>query len=235
MTVNPLRFNNQSTRKQRTTARQYLLLSFFSAGLALTGCSSQTEEKRVDSQPEKQKEKTSSLQSADFQKAYDGISIPKLKQHIKYLASDELAGREPGTPGDKMTADYLINEFKSLGVKPGNGESYLQKVEMLAIDSKVGKNLTIDDIEFKFGENFVANTRKKEAVRKLENSELVFVGYGINAPEYGWNDYQGVDAKGKTVVILVNDPGYATANPELFEGNALTYYGRWTYKYEEPG
>ncbi len=175
------------------------------------------------------------LESEDFQSAYAGISIDKLKKHIKYLSSDELGGREPATEGDRLTAKYMVDEFKAMGLKPGNGDSYLQEVELLAIDSKVTKNLTIGDIQFTPLENYVANTRKKERIRAVDESELVFVGYGINAPEFGWNDYKGLDVKGKTVVILVNDPGFATGDPEVFSGNTMTYYGRWTYKYEEAG
>ena len=173
------------------------------------------------------------LQNEDFKSAYNSLSIDNLKRHIKYLSSDELAGREPGSDGDRKTAAYLVEHFTQMGLQPGNGDSYLQQVELLAIESKVTSNLKIANIEFKATENFVANTRKKESIRTLEDSDLVFVGYGINAPEYDWNDYQGLDVNGKTVVILVNDPGYATGDPELFSGNTLTYYGRWTYKFEE--
>jgi Zn-dependent M28 family amino/carboxypeptidase len=170
-----------------------------------------------------------------FKAAYDGISIPNLKKHIQYLSSDDLGGRAPASPGDKMTADYLINEFKQLGLKPGNGDSYVQQVDLLAINSAVSQGLKIGDMEFINTENYVATTRNKEKVMSLKDSELIFVGYGVNAPEFGWNDYRGLDVKGKTVVILVNDPGYATQDPEVFSGKTMTYYGRWTYKYEEAG
>lgn len=175
------------------------------------------------------------LETEDFKKAYSSFSTENLKKHIKYLSSDELAGREPATEGDRLTAKYMVDNFKSLGLSPGNGDSFLQEVELLAINSKVTKNLAIGDIEFTPLENYVANTRQKEKVRAINDSELVFVGYGINAPEFGWNDYKGLDVKGKTVVILVNDPGFATGDPEVFSGNTMTYYGRWTYKYEEAG
>lgn len=180
-------------------------------------------------------ETTSPFDKSDFKAAYDGISIPNLKKHIQYLSSDELGGRAPASPGDKLTADYLVNEFKQLGLKPGNGDSYLQQVELLAINSTVSQGLKIGDIEFSNTENYVATTRNKEKLMSLKDSELVFVGYGVNAPEFGWNDYRGLDVKGKTVVILVNDPGYATQDPEVFSGKTMTYYGRWTYKYEEAG
>ncbi|MFT6733967.1 MAG: Zn-dependent M28 family amino/carboxypeptidase [Polaribacter sp.] len=201
-----------------------LTLSYVFFGLIIGGCSEQV--------PEPGKAKNVSEKS-NFQAVYDDISIDNLKKHIKYLSSDDLAGREPASKGDRLAADYLIKNFKSLGIKPGNGDSYLQKVDLLAINSSVSQNLKIADIEFDYPNNYVANTRKKETLRSIENSELVFVGYGINAPEYNWNDYAGLEVAGKTVVILVNDPGYATGNPELFAGKTMTYYGRWTYKYEE--
>ncbi len=220
-----------------------LLLGLALLAFSLVGCSEQSTqnedgnevkpigEKQVTTKVEKPASEV--LQSKDFQAVYEGISIPELKRHIQYLSSDEMAGREPASEGDRMTAEYLINAFKKLGLLPGNGDSYLQKVELLAINSTVSQNLKIADIQFTAAENYVANTRQKQPLRTLTDSELVFVGYGINAPEYGWNDYQGLDVTGKTVVILVNDPGYATGDPALFAGNTLTYYGRWTYKYEE--
>lgn len=223
--------------------RRNLFLGIALLGLVLSGCSEQSSQdeggNEVKTDSEKQVETNSKksavdvLQSKDFQAVYEDISIPNLKKHIQYLSSDEMAGREPASEGDRMTAEFLISEFKKLGLKPGNGDSYLQKVELLAINSTVSQNLTIADIQFDDTENYVANTRQKQSLRTLTDSELVFVGYGINAPEYGWNDYQGLDVTGKTVVMLVNDPGYATGDPDLFTGNSLTYYGRWTYKYEE--
>jgi Zn-dependent M28 family amino/carboxypeptidase len=207
----------------------------------LAGCSGE-DKSPVQKQDAEQKvtkkveaETTSPFEHSDFKASYDGISIPKLKNHIQYLSSDELGGRAPASPGDKLTADYLVNEFKQLGLKPGNGDSYLQQVELLAINSTVSQGLKIGDIEFSNTENYVATTRNKEKLMSLKDSELVFVGYGVNAPEFGWNDYRGLDVKGKTVVILVNDPGYATQDPEVFSGKTMTYYGRWTYKYEEAG
>lgn len=168
-----------------------------------------------------------------FDKAYQSFDINEIKSHVKTLASDEFGGREPSTAGEKLTTDLLVNEFKKLGLKPGNNGSYFQAVPMVTITSTPTTALNIADISFEFPKNMVASSRKTEKNLRLNNSELVFVGYGINAPEYQWNDYEGIDVKGKTVVILVNDPGYATQDPDLFEGNTMTYYGRWTYKYEE--
>jgi len=213
-----------------------LLVLFF----GLASCSQESpHEDAANIEPslkvEKPQNQANYFENEDFKKAYHGLSISKLQKHIQYLSSDELAGREPASEGDRQTAEYLIKHFQQMGIQPGNGDSYLQQVELLAINSKVSKNLKIADISFTPIDNYVANTRKKEQVRTLSESDLVFVGYGINAPEYDWNDYAGLDVKGKTVVILVNDPGFATGNPDLFEGNTLTYYGRWTYKFEEAG
>lgn len=229
--------------KEKQQTQTGILLSVMLLLLSLGGCTEQTAKEDSDNRIKSVSEKQTAtktvqtaanvLQGEDFKAAYTGISIPELKKHIQYLSSDEMAGREPASEGDRMTAEYLIKAFKDLGLKPGNGDSFLQKVELLAINSTVSQNLKIADIQFDDTENYVANTRKKQPIRTLTNSEIIFVGYGINAPEYGWNDYQGLDVTGKTVVMLVNDPGYATGNPELFEGNTLTYYGRWTYKYEE--
>ncbi|WP_448565466.1 M28 family metallopeptidase [Thalassotalea ganghwensis] len=171
--------------------------------------------------------------ASDFDKAYQSFDIDKIKADIKLLSSDKFVGREPSSAGEKLTTDLLINEFKRLGLAPGNGDSYTQAVPLVSITSTPTANLTIADLKFEFPKNYVASSRKMDKQLSLENSQLVFVGYGINAPEYQWNDYEGVDVKGKTVVVLVNDPGFATQDPELFDGNTMTYYGRWTYKYEE--
>lgn len=169
----------------------------------------------------------------DFNSAYNSFNKSKIKNDIKVLSSDAFEGREPSGVGEKMTTDMLIERFKDLGLKPGNGNSYTQAVPMVSIVSTPIEGLRIADMEFDFLKNYVANSRKTEKNIALKDSELVFVGYGINAPEYGWNDYKNLDVKGKTVVVLVNDPGYASQNPSLFEGNTMTYYGRWIYKYEE--
>ena len=171
--------------------------------------------------------------SDNFNKAYLSFDVNKIKSHVKILSSDEFGGREPSTVGEQLTTDLLVTEFKKLGLAPGNGSSYLQAVPMVSITSTPQTSLTIADIDFEFPKNFVVSSRKTEKHLSLNNSDLVFVGYGIHAPEYQWNDYQDIDVKGKTVVILVNDPGYATKNSALFDGNTMTYYGRWIYKYEE--
>jgi len=169
----------------------------------------------------------------NFIDAYQGINTVDLKKHIKILASDEFEGRLPTTIGEQKTLDYLVNEFKQLGYQPGNGDSYLQPVELIEMTADPDMTMTIGENSFAYKEGMMASTSREQAKVELKNSELVFVGYGINAPEYDWNDYQGLDVKGKTVVILVNDPGFENPQGDKFQGKTMTYYGRWTYKYEE--
>ncbi len=155
------------------------------------------------------------------------------RQHVKLLASDEFGGRAPLSAGEKLTLDYLVSQFKKIGLEPGYKGSYLQPVPLAKVSANQSMSLKVGDMEFANGSEFTARTQQITDKVELKNSELVFAGYGINAPEYQWNDYQGIDVKGKTVVVLVNDPGFATQDPAFFKGNAMTYYGRWTYKYEE--
>jgi len=157
--------------------------------------------------------------------------------HIAQLASDEFLGRKPFTEGEVLTVNYLKDEFEKLGLLPGNGDSYFQDVPMVEIDGTPSKTMVISggngSFDLEVLKDFVATTNKVETEVRLENSELVFAGYGIVAPEYGWNDYEGIDWKGKTAVVLINDPGFQSGDSTLFKGNEMTYYGRWTYKYEE--
>lgn len=160
-----------------------------------------------------------------------------IAKHIERLASDEFLGRKPFTEGEVKTVNYLKEEFEKLGLLPGNGDSYFQDVPMVEITGTPSEELVISGKNTSFSleylKDFVATTNKPIADVSLENSELVFAGYGVVAPEYGWNDYEGVDWKGKTAVVLINDPGFKSGDSTLFKGNAMTYYGRWTYKYEE--
>ncbi|WP_334057136.1 M28 family metallopeptidase [Alteromonas sp. S005] len=161
------------------------------------------------------------------------IDLDVYREHVKTLASDEFEGRGPLSKGEKKTVEYLIAEYKNLGLKPAFGESYTQAVPLAKITPSNMSSLNIGDLSFEAGSEFTARTQRIVNEYSLTDSELIFVGYGINAPEYNWNDYAGLDVKGKTVVMLVNDPGFASKDPNLFQGNAMTYYGRWTYKYEE--
>lgn len=165
------------------------------------------------------------------------ITAEEMASHVRTLASDGFRGRSPGGDGERLTLDYLIGEFEALGLEPGHGDSWTQEVPLVSIEARPGATLTVtggeEPLAFSYGSEAMVWTRQLEETIGLDDSELVFVGYGIRAPEYDWNDYAGVDVEGKTVVLLVNDPGYATGDPELFDGNAMTYYGRWTYKYAE--
>jgi len=165
--------------------------------------------------------------------SYNSINTKQLSEHVKVLASDEFGGRAPSSEGEKLTLDYLTKQFTAIGYKPGNGDSFLQEVPLVSIEASSDMTLAIGDKNYQYGTDMVMGSSRITEQSELKNSELVFVGYGINAPEYNWNDYQDIDVKGKTVVILVNDPGFATQDADIFTGNAMTYYGRWTYKYEE--
>jgi len=176
---------------------------------------------------------TKSNKVADVLSSYNSINKEQLIEHIKVLSSDEFEGRAPSSKGEKLTLDYLTKQLTAIGFKPGNGDSFLQAVPMVSIEASSNMTLSIGGKDYQYGHDMVMGSSRITTFAELKNSDLVFVGYGINAPEYNWNDYKGLDVKGKTVVILVNDPGFATKDPELFNGNAMTYYGRWTYKYEE--
>lgn len=166
------------------------------------------------------------------------ISLETMKTVTERLASDEFEGRAPGTPGEEKTVAYLIEQFEKAGLEPGNGGSWVQEVPLVEITGKDFAPLEVRGggkaLSFANGSEWVGVTYREDAETKLDDSELVFVGYGINAPEKGWNDYAGIDMNGKTAVILVNDPDYETEGLEgPFGGRAMTYYGRWSYKYEE--
>ncbi|WP_323843900.1 M28 family metallopeptidase [Microbulbifer magnicolonia] len=168
-----------------------------------------------------------------------------LHKHIEVLASDEFEGRAPATKGEELTVNYLADQFKALGLEPGtvdaDGEpSWFQQVpvvemqiESTPLQIRGADNGNGFDKKLQPLTDMVAFTQRQTDSSALEDSELVFVGYGIVAPENDWNDYAGLDMAGKTAVILVNDPGYATQDKALFNGNAMTYYGRWSYKFEE--
>ncbi len=172
-----------------------------------------------------------------LQSAMASITAEDLKEDIARLSSDEFMGRFPATEGEEKTIQFLKDEFQKAGLSPGNGESYFQEVPMVEITADPSATLSIESgketMRFQYAGEFVAVTQRVAEEVSFDDSDLVFVGYGIVAPEYNWNDYQELDVRGKTIVVLVNDPGYATKDPELFNGKAMTYYGRWTYKYEE--
>lgn len=200
------------------------------AALTLTACSKPAEQEQKASTAAVEPAKAATaLVGTEFNSAY--------KDYLKTLASDEFQGRMPATPGEEKTINYISEQFKRIGLKGINGDSYLQPVSLVRIDPKEVSGLKLSgdklNAELKYKEQMMAWTTQVTEQVEVKDSELVFVGYGIVAPEYDWNDYEGLDVKGKTVVMFVNDPGFATKDPNLFTGNAMTYYGRWTYKFEE--
>ena len=178
-----------------------------------------------------------------------GVTLPSIDQqqilqHIKTLASDEFEGRAPGSKGEDLTAKYLTEQFKQLGLKPGNPDgTYVQKVPLVGITAKETTPLTIakgaQKQTFKWRDEVVAWSKRVADDASVTASDVVFAGYGVEAPEFNWNDFKDVDVKGKTIIVLVNDPQIpdpadpAKLDPKTFGGNAMTYYGRWTYKFEE--
>ncbi len=160
-----------------------------------------------------------------------------IDRHLSILASDEFMGRKPFTEGEEKTVHYLESELRAMGLRPGNGDSYFQDVPLVEITGYQSPDMTIrirnTTKAFKANEDFVVYSERVEEELALDQSELVFAGFGIVAPEYGWNDYDGLNVEGKTVIVMVNDPGFGSGDDKLFKGDEMTYYGRWTYKYEE--
>ncbi len=178
-----------------------------------------------------------SKKEIDIKDSLNSITEQTLSAHVKILASDEFEGRAPSSAGEEKTINYLREEYRKLGLRPGNGDSYFQEVPLVEIISTPDNIIEVKGkgkgVTLKYFEDYVAVSRHVVDRVSINDAELVFVGYGSVAPEYNWNDYEGLDMKGKVAVVLVNDPGFATQDPALFNGNAMTYYGRWTYKYEE--
>jgi Zn-dependent M28 family amino/carboxypeptidase len=212
------------------------LIPILPLAIAVASCSAPTES-RVAPPPSTPAPK---LALADMPKTTaDGIM-----QHIKVLSADDFQGRLPGTPGEDKTVAYLESEFKKLGLKPGNTDgTYAQKVPLVGITGAEANPLTIGGAKgrttLKWKDDYVAWTKHVADGASIADSDMVFVGYGVVAPEYDWDDFKGVDLKGKTMVVLVNDPQIpdpadpAKLDAKTFNGTAMTYYGRWTYKYEE--
>lgn len=166
------------------------------------------------------------------------ISEADLRHRISTLADDSVEGRAPATPGGIAASQWIADEMARIGLEPGYEGSYFQPVSLLAVtldaeQSSFDIAFNGEPLGFNMSEDVVYWSKLNSSDISLDASELVFVGYGVVAPEYGWNDYEGLDVEGRTVVMLVNDPGYANPDSGLFNGNAMTYYGRWTYKYEE--
>ncbi|HEY0873925.1 MAG TPA: M28 family metallopeptidase [Vicinamibacterales bacterium] len=184
-----------------------------------------------------QTDRSAAVQVPDIQPA-------AIMEHIKVLASDEFEGRFPGSKGEELTVNYLIEQSKAIGLQPGNPDgTFVQKVPLVGITGAEARPFTVtkgsQKRTFKYSDEIVAFTQRVTDTASIENSDLVFVGYGVTAPEYNWDDFKGMDLKGKTLVVLVNDPQVTDASdpskldPNVFNGQAMTYYGRWTYKYEK--
>ena len=179
--------------------------------------------------------------TATLQPALAAITSDNIRQHIDRLASDGFEGRAPGTAGEDSSVAYITEQFKAIGLAPGNPDgTYIQPVSMIGYTSHPDASITVGGktMKLRFPDDYVGVSRRNANDVRVDNSDLVFVGYGVVAPEYGWDDYKGVDVKGKTIIMLVNDPAVPSPNDSTkldsttFKGKAMTYYGRWTYKYE---
>ena len=173
--------------------------------------------------------------------ALDAITPDSLLAHIKVLASDEFEGRAPGTKGEELSVNYISEQFARIGLKPGNPDgTYIQEVPLAGITSEPAMSFTVGEkkTDLKFPDDYVASSARLQSDIKVDNADVVFVGYGVVAPEYGWDDYKDVDVRGKTILMLINDPAIPDPkdpkkfDDKMFKGKAMTYYGRWTYKYE---
>lgn len=180
--------------------------------------------------------KAGASSNADFS---PGIVADDVAEHMRALSSDTLLGRTIGGESEDRTTRYLIQQFTRMGLQPGNNGSWLETVPYVATtlqhpdDVKLAMQTHDGDAQFSFGKDMVIGTLDEQAHSALDQSPLVFAGYGIDAPGEKWNDYAGTDLKGKTVIILINDPGWANQDPGLFKGREFTYFGRWNYKFEE--
>jgi Zn-dependent M28 family amino/carboxypeptidase len=165
------------------------------------------------------------------------FSEAAFRAHVERLSSDEFEGRAPRTAGETKTVEYIEQQFRAAGLAPGFDDGYRQSVPLVEIVTHPDPTMEVrgrqGTLSLRYGDDMVVWTKRPVAESRIASADLVFAGYGIVAPEYDWNDYAGLDVRGKIVMVLVNDPGYATQDPALFTGNAMTYYGRWTYKFEE--
>src|ERR1051325_7760833 len=185
---------------------------------------------------------TTAALPAELKPALDSVNADDILRHIKELSSDAYEGRGPGTKGEELSVKYITEQFQRLGLKPRNpGGTVVQKVPLAGFKAEPEASFKAGDKEMKLEnlKDYVAVSRRYEPQVNVDNSDIVFVGYGVTAPESGWDDYKGLDVKGKTIVMLINDPAVPDPNDpaklddKMFKGNAMTYYGRWTYKYEQ--
>jgi Zn-dependent M28 family amino/carboxypeptidase len=213
-----------------------LTITVLVAAALVAGCS-RPRENAGESAPAPEAQKTAITRMPAFETA------PML-EHIKALSADEFEGRAPGTKGEELTVEYLEDQFRKLGLQPGNTDgTYIQNVPLVGITAANTRPLTVTSGSrkrtFKWGDDVVAWSKHVAETASIEDSDLIFAGYGVTAPEFNWDDFKGVDVRGKTIIVLVNDPQVpdpsdpSKLDPGLFNGNAMTYYGRWTYKFEE--
>ncbi|MCW0462333.1 hypothetical protein NB717_003401 [Xanthomonas sacchari] len=210
------------------------LVLCLAAAAALTACKREAPAPAADTAPPAAAPAPAAAPTHAFS---TGIAPADFAELVKMLSSDAFEGRGPGTPGEDKTVSYIRDQMQRIGLQPGNGDSWFQDVAMTETTAAPGTTLTIAHDgaarQLAFGSDMVVGTRTGQPEVKLDGSDMVFVGYGVDAPEQKWNDYAGQDWKGKTVVMFVNDPGFHTGDGSLFEGKRMTYYGRWTYKFEE--
>ncbi|ADV28776.1 peptidase M28 [Pseudoxanthomonas suwonensis 11-1] len=201
--------------------------------LLLAGCGRQAEETTAAT-PDANANVPAPTSDHPFEAA---ITADDFAELTRTLASDEFEGRGPGSVGEERTVEYIRAQMQRIGLQPGNGDSFFQEVPMVETTADPATRLSIktgdEAMDLAFGPDMVVGTRTGEQQVSVRDSEMVFVGYGVDAPERDWNDYAGQDWSGKTVVMFVNDPGFHTNDGKLFDGRKMTYYGRWTYKFEE--
>jgi Zn-dependent M28 family amino/carboxypeptidase len=176
-------------------------------------------------------------QTFDREDGLAAFTIEGVENHLKILASDDFMGRMPFTEGERKTLAYLEDQYKAIGLEPGNGNSFLQEVPMVEIATEAAPTMDVKSEKSTFTldglKDYVIWTERTDEQIALNDEDLIFAGFGIVAPEYNWNDYDGLDVKDKVVLVLVNDPGFGSEDASHFKGNTMTYYGRWTYKFEE--
>ena len=211
--------------------QRFMPISLLAAALALAACGG--DRPATDTGAD-----TSTDTAAATHEFSPEITEADFRELTRTLSSDEFEGRAPGSPGGEKTVEYIRAQFERIGLQPaGDNDSWYQTVPMVQTTASDATVLRVTgangERELKFGSDMMLGTRTGQQTVSVTDSELVFVGYGVDAPERDWNDYEGLDVKGKTVVMLVNDPGFHVDDAELFDGNRMTYYGRWTYKFEE--
>lgn len=205
--------------------KKHFVLPLLSAAVIIAGCGKAPE--------------PSLSQNADGHQSTAQVEFQaeQLSRHIQQLASDAFLGRQPGTEGETLTVDYLVQQFQQLGLQAGNDGSFTQAVPYMQVTNigqpQVRLTGSANGWQPQVGTDIVVSSRTGQTEVNLSASDIMFAGYGVVAPEYQWHDFAALDAKGKTVIVLVNDPGFASKDPALFKGEEMTYYGRWTYKYEE--